>query len=217
MKKIKPNEKGFTYGDGTPVPKDVIKKFLDKDGKMKIDKVYKNTPFYEDLKNVLNEYVELSENLMLKVKSFDIVHAFDYEIYQNECTEIEVPFGFLRFGSRGDDIDISRVDVDEDYQGRGIGSHIMSILMSTISLVKEKYRIEGKKIPDIVLECAGTVGVGKNQKFMPIQKQVKFFSKFGFVPYKVIPNQYVHMKLNHDLFSEYINRKIEEAGIRELD
>jgi len=202
----------FTYGDGSKVPDSVINKLniIGKDGMPRIDKKYKNISFYNDLKEYFNTVFreeisthEKKNKIQFGLKSFDIVHALNYEVYQNECTQLSIFGAFLRFGSRGNKIDISRVEVDENFREKGLGTHIMTMFLVAVYETIVKYQKKNKKIPDIILECSGSVGIGKNKLETPVHSQVKFFLKFGFLPYE-INGGYIKMKLNSELFLNFM-------------
>jgi len=208
----------FTYSDGSKVPDDVINKLniFGEDGMPRIDKKYKKINFYNDLKEYFNNvkkeelltHEEKSED-QFDIKSFEIVHALNYEIYQNECTQLSIFGAFLRFGSRGNKIDISRIEVDEKFRGNGLGTYIMEMFLFAVHNTIIKYVKENKKIPDIILECSGSVGIGKNKTETPIGSQINFFSKFGFLPYET-NGGYVKMKLNSELFLNHMKKMFDE-------
>jgi ribosomal protein S18 acetylase RimI-like enzyme len=115
---------------------------------------------------------------------------------------VEFPNTLIRIASIGKDgLEITRVCVAEQYQGKKLGSYMMNTLFL--------YMIETLGyLPKIFLECVGSIQVGGCNYSNPIQQQTKFFRKFGFrVNVSKYYPQYVKMtldsdKLNNLLFDE---------------
>ena len=83
----------------------------------------------------------------------------------------------IRFCATGSDrVDISRVWISPENQGKGLGTQLMNIVMGAAFAYYETTL----KTPKMYLECIGGVGYGENFQRTPVLKQVKFFNKFGF-------------------------------------
>ena len=109
---------------------------------------------------------------------------------------VEFPNTLIRIASVGKDgIEITRVCVDQDHQGKKLGTYMMNTLFL--------YMIETLGyIPKIFLECIGSIQVGDRNYSNPIQQQTKFFRKFGFrvSVNKFYPN-YVKMVFDESKFN----------------
>lgn len=80
----------------------------------------------------------------------------------------------IRISPHGDSIEISRVWVDPNLHGKGIGTALVELIMNGLWFLNDF------KPPKVMLEVTGFVGTGKNEQSIPISKQCKFFRKFGF-------------------------------------
>ena len=169
-------------------------------------KKYEDIPFYKLLRDELMGFYKDSE--YVSVKETYMGHHMNYLCYMNNSCMVGLGgAGYLRFGSRGKSIDISRVDIDPEYQGKGIGTAVMdTFFLSFISVIKN---LEDRSlIPDIVLECYGRVGCGATYKETPIPQQVRFFKKFGFEVVREDQHGYTHMKLSPEKFTDYAENNL---------
>jgi GNAT superfamily N-acetyltransferase len=167
---------------------------------------YEDIPFYKLLRDeLMNVY---KDNKYVYVEETYMGHSMNYFTYMNNSCLVGLGnAGFLRFGTRGKSIDISRVDVEPEYHGKGIGTAVMdTFFLSLISVIKN---LEDKStVPDIVLECYGKVGCGATYKETPIPQQVKFFNKFGFEVVREDQHGYTHMKLSPEKFADYVQKNL---------
>lgn len=139
---------------------------------------------------------------ILEIQTQPTTMVLSYMSYDSTATTLSFPFGHITIHSRAKSLDISRVIVDQDNHGKGLGTLMMSILMHTIVL----YIRETEKFPKVILECSGLVGLGKNRQETPLHQQVKFFEKFGFELERV-KDGYHHMILTLEGIEDY-TRKI---------
>ena len=80
----------------------------------------------------------------------------------------------LRFSPHGKDgLEISRVWVNPNNLGMGIGTLLMEYFFDVVGDTLGE-------IPELYLECTGSIGYGENKQDSPISKQTAFFRKFGF-------------------------------------
>jgi GNAT superfamily N-acetyltransferase len=184
----------------------------------KMNKVLKSIPNkkYEDLefyKNLRDELMfQFKDSQYVKVDEISMSHQTDYFYYSNNSTCIGVGPAYLRFGSRAKSIDISRVDVETEHQGKGVGTVVMDIFLTALYVTITKLE-DKSNIPNIILECCGSCGYGENVKETPIHKQVKFFSKFGFEVQRHDQYGYVHMKLSPEKLLNYLKNFFEREKL----
>jgi hypothetical protein len=80
----------------------------------------------------------------------------------------------LRFSPHGKDgLEISRVMVNPNNMGEGIGTRLMVLFFDFVGTILGE-------IPPVYLECTGSVGLGENNQTRSISDQTGFFRKFGF-------------------------------------
>lgn len=170
-------------------------------------KKYQDLDFYVKLRDELMERYQDHE--FISVEEYEMTHVTDYLRYQNNSTCFSVGPAFMRFGSRGKSIDISRVDVPVENQRKGLGTAMMGLFFNNFVKVLHD-NVDTMSIPDIVLECSGQVGFGDTFKETPREKQVQFFEKFGFEIVREDIYGYVHMKLSPTKFSEYWKKENKE-------
>ena len=211
MKKKKVDLTNIRYGDGTEVPEEIGKTFVTKDGMFKVDKTYKQTPFFKEWVKEL----ERAKNPLMRMKVFECHHQLDYEMYKNDVLQVEHPYGYIRLGCRGkNNIDISRIQVDDGKMDKGFGGMLMDlILMSFFFTIQSNFdKIQSKKmnVPMVSLECTGSVGLGKTKRDTPLEKQIHFFSKYCFDVVGMEHLGYVEMKLNFGKFGQYTENKIKQ-------
>jgi len=123
----------------------------------------------------------------------------DYMTYESNVTSWGFPGGVINIRSRAKSLDITRVMVDKEVQGKGLGTIMMTFLMTAIAA----FAIWKREFPKVILECNGQVGAGKNYQETPIEKQVAFFSKFGFEVERV-KDGYHHMILTPEEFAKVL-------------
>ena len=118
--------------------------------------------------------------------------------YSSNKTTLSLPCGsHIRFGSRAKSLDITRVWISPEQQGKGIGTFLMSIVLNSI------FNNELTEFPKVILECVGSVGLGQNRQDTPISEQVRFFKKFGFVVDRVDFDGTHHMVLEKELLLDF--------------
>ena len=161
-------------------------------------KTYKSTPEYLWFKNHLHR---IMVDTKFSIESCKFTTLLDYLIYESDSTAYTYPDGsHLRFKTRANSIDITRVWVNPENHRKGLGTYIMNIFMGVVT----DYFTTHEKLPKIVLECSGTVGLGENQQQTPIESQLKFFSKFGFEVVRVDSYGYHHMQLTEEGFYNWL-------------
>ena len=170
-------------------------------------KTYEDLQFYKLLRDELK--IQFKNSDKVDITECRMGHQTDYLLYTNNSTCIDFGPAYLRFGSRAKSIDISRVDVEVDYQGKGLGTVVMDIFMTSMYLTIRKMK-DISTIPDIILECSGSVGYGDTKKETPIREQIRFFEKFGFELQRYDKYGYAHMKLCPIKGTEYMKKTIEK-------
>ncbi len=81
----------------------------------------------------------------------------------------------IRYSSMGKDgLELTRIQVDEQSRGIGMGTDIMEL---TLSIFEEVLGY----IPPITLECTGAVGIKHTYEETGLDAQIRFFQKFGFI------------------------------------
>ena len=146
----------------------------------------------------------------IEIEHLQMVTSTPSFSYYSEATTLSLPDGsHIRFKSRAKSVDISRVWVSPENHGRKLGTLLMGVVLLPIF----KYVMENpeKPFPKIVLECTGSVGYGENQQDTDVEKQVKFFSKFGFVFDRYDSHDVVHMKLDDTKYFEWVSPYYEQA------
>ena len=169
------------------------------------NKKYEDLEFYKSLRDEL--MFQFKDSEYVKVDEISMGHQMDYFYYLNNSTRIGIGPAYLRFGSRAKSIDISRVDVETEYQGKGAGTAVMDIFLTALYVTISKLA-DKSNVPDIILECCGSCGYGQNIKETPVHKQVKFFSKFGFEVQRHDQYGYTHMKLRADKYLDYMKKML---------
>jgi GNAT superfamily N-acetyltransferase len=166
---------------------------------------YEDIEFYKLLRDELMNFYKDSE--YVTIKETYMGHSMDYFIYENNSCMIGFGGNYMRFGSRGKSIDISRVNVLPENHGKGVGTALMdTFFLSFLSLVRT---FDNKiTVPDIILECFGAVGCGDTYQQTPKREQVRFFQKFGFEVVREDQHGYTHMKLSPDKFFEYVKNNL---------
>jgi GNAT superfamily N-acetyltransferase len=164
------------------------------------NKKYDDLEFYTKLRDKL--MTEYKDHEFIDVEEYEMTHVTDYLRYKNNSTCLSAGDAFMRFGSRAKSIDISRVDIPTEIQGKGLGSGLMRLFLNAlIKVIREN--VDTMSIPDIILECSGQVGFGDTFKQTPREKQVRFFEKFGFEVVREDRYGYVHLVLSPTKFCEY--------------
>lgn len=177
--------------------------------RMLLDKL-KNKP--------IKEYPDNEPYLLLKEEAFKlsgflnsvevsaekISTVLDYLVYLSEGVTISLrnDVGFLRFKSRANSVDISRVWVRPDCHGQKQGTILMCALLYCIQNILDKLDY----FPKIVLECNGSVGFFENHQETPVELQIKFFEKFGFEVVRTDDYYSTHMQLNKEKMMAYMNQ-----------
>jgi GNAT superfamily N-acetyltransferase len=113
-----------------------------------------------------------------------------YIFRDHQCITFSLNDGsFIRFSpDETDGIDITRVFVNKDARGKGVGKMLMGTLFSFFLLTIGH-------IPKLTLECTGSLGLGINEESITIDSQIKFFEKLGFkVVYQANSHSYVKME-----------------------
>jgi GNAT superfamily N-acetyltransferase len=172
------------------------------------NEVYKCVTEY--IKVIAEQNPEYSQVTVAKSKM-----QLDYMTYESNVTMWGFPGGQINIHSRAKSLDISRVIVDKELQGQGLGTLMMTFLMTAIAA----FVIHKQEFPKVILECFGRVGAGRNYQETPIEKQVAFFSKFGFEVERV-KDGYHHMILTPKGFGKVLveNETLAEfAEILELE
>ena len=166
---------------------------------------YEDIEFYKLLRDELMNFYKDSE--YVTIEETYMGHSMDYFIYKNNSCMIGFGGNYMRFGSRGKSIDISRVNVLPENHGKGVGTALMdTFFLSFLSLVRT---VDNKiTVPDIILECFGAVGCGDTYQQTPKREQVRFFQKFGFDVVREDQYGYVHMKLSPEKFFEYVKNNL---------
>ena len=178
-------------------------------------KKYEDSDFYKLLRDNLKRNYENHTHII--VEECYMGHCMDYLFYENNSCFIGFGGNYLRFGTRGKSIDITRVNVLPEYHRKGYGTILMDTFLLSFYLVIGN--IEDKNtIPDIKLECIGNVGYGDTQQETSVESQIKFFQKFGFDIDKVDIHGYTHLKLSAQKFFVYIKNNLsKKIGIEETE
>lgn len=140
--------------DGEIVAKnDVFKRFED------LDNLRELTPFScHFIADEIHTLVEDSKGFYLKIQPYI-------------CLWIEKG-AMIRFAPhKADGLEICRIQVTDI--GQGVGSDLMNIFLYLVSAVLGY-------IPQLYLECTGSVGWNENEVSIGISRQTAFFRKFGF-------------------------------------
>jgi len=151
-----------------------------KKNKPKIE-IHEKNEVFEKLENNLSLIETLSPSLKMDTYTTPLAstvhtkHQSILRIHDSITFElIEFPNTLIRIASVGKDgIEITRVCVDENHQGKKLGTYMMNTLFLFM------FETLGY-IPKIFLECIGSIKVGEETYTNPIQLQTKFFRKFGF-------------------------------------
>lgn len=171
-------------------------------------KVYPSNSDYLKLKHLIyksQEYFNEDEKFV-KIESGKTISELDYMLYESESTMVFTGDGsHLKFKSRANSVDLNRVWVVPENHGHGIGTGLMDYFMSSVI----EFVGEENRLPKVILECLGQVGGGDNRQKMPVEKQVKFFEKFGFEVVR-IKDGYHHMELTEKGFLEYYENRLEK-------
>jgi GNAT superfamily N-acetyltransferase len=113
-----------------------------------------------------------------------------YTLRHHECITFSLSDGsHIRFSPNDSDgIEITRVFVPKKSRRKGTGKMLMGTFFAFL-LITLGF------IPQITLECTGSIGLGESQESAPIENQIKFFKKFGFQEiYISEKNDYVKME-----------------------
>ena len=178
-------------------------------------KKYEDSDFYKLLRDNLKQ--NYKNNKYITIDEIFMGHCLDYLFYENNSCFIGIGGNYMRFGTRGKSIDITRVNVLPEFHGKGIGTILMDTFLLSLCLVIRD--IEDKNtIPDIKLECIGNVGYGDTQQETSVESQIKFFQKFGFDIDKVDIHGYTHLKLSPQKFLDYVKNVLsKKIGIKETE
>ena len=178
-------------------------------------KKYEDSDFYKLLRDNLKQ--NYKNNKYIIIDEIFMGHCMDYLFYENNSCFIGFGGNYLRFGTRGKSIDITRVNVLPEYHRKGYGTILMDAFLLSFYVVIGN--IEDKNIiPDIVLECVGNVGYGDTQQETPVESQIKFFQKFGFEIYREDKYGYTHLKLSPQKFLDYVKNVLsKKIGIEETE
>lgn len=133
---------------------------------------------HDDIQSLVNEKITICPRLV-----------FHFEISNQYI-------GHIVITPKGEGLNFSRVMVNRDMKGCGLGTLMMKIVLDYLHSVEKQLEIDPTKL---FLECVGSVGFGENKQDTPINVQKKFFMKFGFQQYKLDYHQNrvvgVHMKM----------------------
>ena len=171
---------------------------------------YPQNEIYKVLKQRMVDVA--SENKYLNVDHLMMRTMVPDFAYESEATTISTPDGsHVRFKSRAKSIDISRVWVNPENHGKGVGTLLMETLLIGGVLDSMVNNPELRNDWKIILECTGEVGLGENYQETPVSQQVRFFKRFGFVVDRVdYVNDVYHMVLSWDNFNEYLQKVLAE-------
>lgn len=112
--------------------------------------------------SMIQTLVQVKENNIFKLK----VH---------KCITLFLPDGsHIRFSPYKKGIEISRLYVNKENIGKGLGSSLMQLVLGLI-------RTSNNYIPEILVEITGAVGLGDNYIEIGIENQFRFYEKFGFL------------------------------------
>lgn len=160
-------------------------------------KIHDNNVVYNHMKECLSksafsEYVS-TEDITTLVDCGGKMSA-----YRSEKCSITLPNGsHIHFSSYNNNIDISRVISNQ----KGNGKILLSLVVAYFSIAVVETDVKS----DLILECLGSVGMGKNMRKMDIKDQASFFRSFGFRKYGKYNPAHIHMKLDFDT-NEYNER-----------
>jgi GNAT superfamily N-acetyltransferase len=118
--------------------------------------------------------------------------TLDYNTYYSETTGIQLKDGsIITFNTRGESINITKIIVEPEHRGFGLGKVLMSFFFNA---VVNHIKVRGY-CPKIILECSGSLNINGEDWGIGMEKQVSFFKKFGFEIAR--QNQdYTHMVLS---------------------
>lgn len=151
---------------------------------------YDNNDTYNAMKTYVINMFGSSE--VVKVKFFDMitwVQKGSAKAYKSEACSISFRDGsHLNFKSFGNKVDISRVISNNKGCGKGLMLIVLGAYFTALQSLESK-------VGDLILECVGSVGMGKNKRDMPVSKQTAFFRSFGFRKYGKYDPSHIHMNL----------------------
>jgi len=160
-------------------------------------KKYDNNATYNSMVAYVKE--ALSDSPYFKIETFELITTVtsgkNFKAYSSEVCSISLPDGsHINFKSFEDKVDISRII--SNYKGAG-----RTLMLVVIGAYINAKQTIGSSLGALVLECIGSVGVGKNRRDMPVAQQAAFFRKFGFRKYGKYNPEHIHMTLsvNDDL------------------
>jgi hypothetical protein len=196
--------KFFNKGSLTKEQKDYVKHM-----KSVPFKDYPQNEIYKTVKNYLIEIMEGKHPGLFPVEfltycelnSQPIVTSVPNFSYNSECTTFYTPDGsHIRVKSRAKSLDITRVWILPENHGVGLGTTLMKMVLFGVV----HHRFTTGDFPKVVLECTGAVGWGENRQDTPLEDQIRFFKKFGFVLDRVDDYGTHHMILNEEEFHDYM-------------
>ena len=117
----------------------------------------------------------------------------------------------IRLSPHNDEIEITRVWINPEIHGKGLGSFFMDLVINTLWYLNDFYP------PKLILETTGAVGSGKNEQITPIKKQCEFFRKFGFRVFDVEGGMCRRMRyVDYTRGKKFINQIIRDGKKMEL-
>lgn len=168
----------------------------------KLQKVefHKNNQVYEILSKFITEtksdYLKIEDHL---IRSYVEVNRGTTLKIHNSMTISMMNGSHLRFCPyRDGGIEITRVYVIEENQGKKNGTDLMNFLYESILNSLGNF-------PEMILECTGQVGEMDTLLINPISNQTRFFRKFGFRVCKSKSNSPYYAKMKFD-FSKLIDK-----------
>ena len=152
-------------------------------------KKYDNNETYNSMVAYVKE--ALSDSPYFKIETFELITTVtsgkNFKAYSSEVCSISLPDGsHINFKSFEDKVDISRIISNHKGAGRTLMLIVIGAYVNATKFTK---------VGALILECIGSVGVGKNQRDMPVSEQTAFFRKFGFRKFGKYNPEHIHMAL----------------------
>lgn len=134
-----------------------------------------NNAVFDSIKSGLllehkHEYISITHSCI--VTAVEAEGGFNIKIHN--CLTIWLSGGsHLRFSPHANGLEITRLYVLPANQGQGYGTLLMSLMLKLIGAILPD-------MPTIQLTVTGSVGYADNLLHNSIDRQIKFFGKFGF-------------------------------------